>query len=67
MLEYELNREVEAKRLGIRASRLDELVKQHRQTDVRDVIFEEEDLWPEAVEGATLLDEIEGLIKNILC
>ncbi|MDC5290586.1 DUF3631 domain-containing protein [Acinetobacter baumannii] len=66
MLEYELNREVEAKRLGIRASRLDELVKQHRQTDVRDVIFEEEDLWPEAVEGATLLDEIEGLIKKYI-
>lgn len=66
MLEYELNREGEAKSLGIRASRLDELVKQHRQTDVRDVIFEEEDLWHETVEGAALLDEIEGLIKKYI-
>lgn len=66
MIEYELKREGEAKRLGMRASKLDEFVKVYRQTDVKDVFFEEVSMWHEVVDGNILLDEIEDTIKKFI-
>lgn len=66
MIEYELKREGEAKRLGLRASKLDEFVKLYRQTDVKDVFFEEVSMWHEVVDGTVLLEEIENTIKKFI-
>lgn len=66
MIEYELKREGEAKRLGLRASKLDEFVKLYRRTDVKDVFFEEVSMWHEVVDGTVLLEEIENTIKKFI-
>ncbi|HCA5261437.1 TPA: DUF3631 domain-containing protein [Acinetobacter baumannii] len=66
-VEYELRRESEAKRLGMRASKLDEFVKTHRKiVQQEDNFFEEVDAWYEPVDGSALLDELEKTIKKYI-
>jgi hypothetical protein len=63
-LEYERQRSDEAKRLGCRESALDKLVdaKRPKRNDISlqgsEVNFDDVELWPEAVSGANVLDEI---------
>ncbi|HHP0278007.1 DUF3631 domain-containing protein [Acinetobacter baumannii] len=66
-IEYELKRESEAKRLGMRASKLDEFVKTYHKIDqYEDNFFEDVDAWPEPVDGSALLDELEKTIKKYI-
>ncbi|WP_442838912.1 DUF3631 domain-containing protein [Acinetobacter baumannii] len=66
-VEYELKRESEAKRLGMRASKLDEFVKTYRKIDQHeDNFFEDVDAWPEPVDGSELLNELEKTIKKYI-
>ena len=71
-LEYEQIRVSEAKRLGIRASQLDDSVKSARQegreATGKGPLFKEVEPWPNPVDGAALLDEIENIVHSfIIC
>lgn len=61
-LDYELAREAEAKRLGIRVSALDDLVEAKRPTDTdrdaRAVSLDDVEPWPEPVAAGDLLDAL---------
>ena len=61
-LEFELQRKEAAKAVGLRVSAIDQLVNDVRSQFEAPV--EAEPLWPEAVEGATLLDEIVSTIRK---
>jgi hypothetical protein len=61
-LEFELQRKEAAKAVGLRVSAIDQLVN-----DVRsqfEAAVEAEPLWPEAVEGASLLEELVSTIRK---
>lgn len=65
-MDYDRQRKAEAKRMGIRVTTLDGKVAQHRVPKTRTdngagMVFELDDPepWPESVNGAELLDEIE--------
>lgn len=77
-LEYELSRQAIAKRFCIPPSRLDKLVSERKankasivvqhQQQKPDLLFEKTEPWPERVEGAALLDEMEATIgRYIAC
>lgn len=71
-LEYERVRKDEAKRLGLRPAILDSAVKGERATGNDDAskgpLFPEVEPWPEAVDGAALLDELRTTIgRFIVC
>ena len=68
-IEYDQEREQAAKALGIRVSTLDGLVKKtltesetNEATNTLD--FEEPTLWPDPIDGALLLDEIEQTVRR---
>lgn len=69
-LEYERIRKDEAKRLGLRPAILDSAVKGERATDSDDAgkgpLFPEVEPWPEAVDGAALLDELRAAIQRFI-
>jgi putative DNA primase/helicase len=74
IINFEREREEAAKRLGVRKSVLDKVVAAARpandaaQTQGRDLEFPASEPWPEPLNGAALLDEIEGaLAKFIVC
>ncbi|MDE2420907.1 MAG: DUF3631 domain-containing protein [Gammaproteobacteria bacterium] len=70
ILEYERCRKDEAKRLGIRSSTLDEIVKtcQLKNEPVAAGMFAEVEPWDESVDGAELLDEIAAIVdRYIVC
>ena len=67
-VEYDKARKEASKRLGIRASTLDALVKQKRQKDEtkgqgRALTLPELEPWPNPVEGAELLSEIAAAVS----
>jgi hypothetical protein len=62
-LEFELQRKEAAKAIGLRVSAIDQLVNDARSQSCETAV-EAEPLWPEAVDGATLLDEIVGTIRK---
>ena len=62
-LEFELQRKEAAKAVGLRVSAIDQLVSDARSQSF-EAAAEAEPLWPEAVEGATLLDEIVSTIRK---
>ena len=72
-LEYERQRQDAAKRFGVQATRLDRLVKERKGKEpeagqAAALPFEETEPWPEPVDGAELLDEIEAAIgRFIIC
>lgn len=66
-LEYEQCREEEAKRLGIRVSVLDGLVKAtRRNAESNSLNLAEPEPWPEPVDGDDLLDRIEAAILRYM-
>lgn len=72
-LEYERQRQETAKRFGVQPARLDKLVKERKgeeagQAAASDPPYEETEPWPEPVDGAALLDEMERTIgRFIVC
>jgi len=76
-LEYERTRQAAAERLGIRPAALDSIIKQLRNAKRiaseqdeagRGVLFEEVELWPEALDGAALLSELALTIRRfVIC
>lgn len=70
-LEYEMKREEEAKRLGIRVGVLDKEVEKLRKPNTEENLdekFPHVEPWNEPVDMAQLLDEITALIKRfIIC
>lgn len=74
-LEYERRRQGKAKCYGISAVRLDRLVKERREggkageetpPPAEALPFEETEPWPEPVDAAALLDEIETIIARFI-
>ena len=71
-LEYERQREKEAEQMGCRVAVLDKLIEAERATPTKDggslqgkaVIFSEVEPWPEAVNGAEVLNEIAEAFKR---
>ena len=69
-MEYERTRKVEAKRLNIRVSQLDELVRNQHAVDGDDdlqgrpIEWNDPEPWPEPVDGAAILTDIAGLIRR---
>jgi putative DNA primase/helicase len=67
-LEYERERHAAAKRLGIRTSALDAMVKSEGEDIVvfrgRRLVLDELKFWPEAVGGEALLDDVSASIRN---
>jgi hypothetical protein len=69
LLQYERERESSAERLGFRVSILDRLVAAERGGDAfpgqgRRLDLPEPEPWPDAVEGAALLDELTRAIRR---
>ncbi|MGY8704603.1 DUF3631 domain-containing protein [Bradyrhizobium sp. 18BD] len=68
--DYEVERKDASKRLNIRASALDDMVKAERDGDAggrkqgRAFGFSEPDPWPEAVDGSKLLDDIRAGVRQ---
>ena len=67
LIEYESRRDAEAKEMGFRVSVLDRMVGEQRpknsETDAPDP-FEAVDAWPDTVDGAALLSDIQTVIKR---
>ena len=61
-LEFELQRKDAAKAIGLRVSAIDQLVNDARSQSF--ATAEAEPLWPEAVDGGALLDEIVSTIRK---
>ena len=61
--EFELQRREAAKAIGLRVSAIDQLVNDARSRALA-TEREDEPLWPEAVDGATLLDELVSTIRK---
>lgn len=71
-LEYELVRECEAHQLGVRVSVLDKEVTKSRADEQKwssnALLPEPEEIWPESVDGAELLDElVDTICRFIIC
>ena len=65
-LDYDLVREVEADRLGIRISCLDEEVERIRQgQSTNSLLPPEPEPWPDPVNGAEILREISAALSSI--
>jgi putative DNA primase/helicase len=62
-LEFELQRRAAAKATGLRVSAIDQLVNDARSQSCEAAV-EAEPLWPVAVDGATLLDELVSTIRK---
>jgi hypothetical protein len=69
-LEYEVERQAVAKKLGIRVTTLDDLLKQRKTGEATDqgkmVIATDVEPWPEPVEGHLLLDAISTALRDHL-
>jgi len=70
-LEYDRARQLEAERLGVRASTLDKEVARVRGKETDEgsgqaVIFEEFEPWPDPVDGAALLDDLAAIFKRFV-
>jgi putative DNA primase/helicase len=73
-IQYERERKTAAQRLGVRTSILDKLVSAERGptgnlvTGGRPLELTEPEPWPESVDGAALLDEIEVVFRSfVIC
>ena len=71
-LDYDRVREAEAERLGVRVSTLDKEVsrvrREHQDARGKTGMFPEVIPWPDPVDGANLLDEIQAAIhRHIVC
>jgi putative DNA primase/helicase len=68
--QYELERQVVAKKLGIRVAVLDALVRQNPQGEVPDdgktVVVSDVEVWPEPVDGHSLLEAISTALRDHL-
>ena len=65
-LDYDLVREIEADRLGIRISCLDEEVERIRQgQSTNNLLPPEPEPWPDPVNGAEILREISAALSSI--
>lgn len=70
-LEYDRARQLEAERLGVRASTLDKEVarvrgKESDEGSGQAVIFEEFEPWPDPVDGAALLDDLAAIFRRFV-
>jgi len=66
-LEYDQVRKAEAKTLGVRPATLDAAVKGARkESDNDELPFDEVDLWPVAVDPASLLTDISATIRRFI-
>jgi len=69
-MDYDRCREEEAKRLGVRVTTLDDEVKKHRPRQESEletgsnIFMEDPDPWPDLVDGAALLGELETIIEK---
>lgn len=71
LLEYDRVRQLEAETLGVRASTLDKEVARVRGKETDDgsgqaVIFEENEPWPDPIDGAVLLDDLATIFKRFV-
>ena len=69
-LDYDRARKEEAKRLGVQVSTLDAMVALARGGDVREsaAVFDDVEPWPDAVNGAELLNHLVMTIKRfVIC
>ena len=67
-IEYDREREAEAKALGVRSSTLDKLVKGVRQqkNETEGIDFDDVETWPHPVEPAALLSDLSGTIRRFI-
>ena len=67
-IEYDREREAEAKALGVRSSTLDKLVKGVRQqkNETEGIDFDDVEPWPHPVEPAALLSDLSGTIRRFI-
>jgi putative DNA primase/helicase len=69
-LDYELVREAEAEKLGVRVSALDDAVRMQRGGDADGVgqtpIFQEIEPWGAEVDGAQLLDDLAASVRRFV-
>jgi putative DNA primase/helicase len=65
--DYDREREVSAKQLGIRTSTLDQAVKNSRRGDGEgSILLDEVEPWPDPVNGDALITEVVGLVNRYM-